>query len=204
MNRTAARGGNPQGIFGYAIDIVAIDLAVDRKVGILARWRDGRDASAARNPDSGIAGAAGMVPGGLCRYRRSAPDLHGSSRTGREESQLPEYSEGLERSGYHALGASCRTRKRRIRKNREPQDSRYSLHHRPGARRSGGAGTERARAEGSTHGDRSFLETRSSHEKNSVGNKRQRIPVTQVTHQASLLIHPARALTGGGPFAGPR
>ena len=188
------------GVFGYAIAMLAIDRAVDQKVGILARWRDGRCAAAAGNPDSGIADAARMVPGSLCRYRRSAPDLHGTSRTGREESQFFEHAEGRERSGRHAFGASRRTRKRRFRKNREPQDSRCSRRQQPGARRSGYAGTERACAQGSTRGDRSFVETRSSHAKNSVGNKKQRIPVTQVTNQASFVPHSTRPLAGGCPF----
>ena len=67
-----------------------------------------------------------MVPGSLCRYRRSAPDLHGTSRTGREECQFSEHAEGRERSGRHAFGASRGTRKRRFRENREPQDGRCS------------------------------------------------------------------------------
>ena len=69
MNRRFARDRKPQSVFIYAIDMVAIDRAVDRKAGILARWRDGRCAAAAGNPDTGIADAAWIVPGSLCRCR---------------------------------------------------------------------------------------------------------------------------------------
>jgi hypothetical protein len=197
MNRRFARDRKSQSVFGYAIAMVAIDRAVDRKVGILARWKDGRCAAEAGNPDSGIADAARMVPGSLCRCRRSAPDLHGTSRTGREESQFFEHSEGRERSGRHALGVARRTRKRRFRKNREPQDSRCSRRKQPGARRSGGAGTERACAQGVARGERSFVETRSSRAQTSSGNQKQRLPVTQITNQTSYRVYAARALAAG-------
>ena len=195
MNREFARGRMPQGVFIYAIDIVAIDDAVDRKVGILARWRNGRRATAAGNPDSGVADAARMVPGSLCRCCRSAPDLHGASRTGREECQFPEHFEGRKRSGGHALGASCGTRKGRFRENREPHDGRCSgRHQEPGARRSGDAGAERACAQGVARGDRSVVDTRSSRANTSSENQKQRIPVTKPTNQTSLTAHVARSL----------
>jgi hypothetical protein len=194
MHRTFGRGRKSEGVFMYAIDVVAIDRAVDRKAGILARWKDGRCAAAAGSADSGIADAAGMVPGSLCRCRRSAPDLHGASRTGREECQFPEHSEGRERSGCHALGASCGTRKRRFREDRGPQGNRCSRRQEPGARRSRDAGTERACAQGVARGDRSFVETRSSRANASSENQRQRIPVTKTTNQTSFPAHAARSL----------
>ena len=174
----------------YAITIVAIDHAVDRKAAILARWKDGRCAAAAGSADSGLANPAGLVPGSLRRCRRSAPDLHGTPRTGRKESQFSEHSEGCERSGGHALGAARRTRKRRFRKNHEPQDSRCSCR----TRRSGGAGTERACAQGVARGDRSVVDTRSSRANTSSENQKQRIPVTKPTNQTSLTAHVARSL----------
>jgi hypothetical protein len=200
MNRTFGRGRRSRGCFVYAIAIVAIDRAVDRKVGILARWKHGRCAAAAGTADSRIADAAGMVPGSPCRSRRSATDLHGASRTGREESQFPEYSGGRECFGRHALGASCRTRRGRFRENREPQGSRCSRRKEPGARRSGDAGTERACAQGIGRGDRSCVETRSSRAQTSPGNQKQRSPVTQITNQAPTLIYPVRPPAAGCPF----
>ncbi len=197
VNRAFARSRKSRGIFGYAIAIVAMDRAVDRKVGILARWRDGRSVAAAGSPDTGIADAARMVPGSFCRCRWSASDLHGASRTGREECQLSEYSEGRERSGRHSFRTSCRTRKRRVRENREPQGSSLRRQE-PGARRSGGAGTERPRPQGSTRGDRSCVETRSSRAQTS--SAKQRLPVTQITNRTSSLIYAARALAAGCLF----
>jgi len=195
MHRTFGRGRKSEGVFMYAIDVVAIDRAVDRKAGILARWKDGRCAAAAGSADSGIADAAGMVPGSLCRCRRSAPDLHGASRTGREECQFPEHSEGRERSGCHALGASCGTRKRRFREDRGPHDGRCSgRHQEPGARRSGDAGAERACAQGVARGDRSIVDTRSSRANASSENQKQRIPVTKTTNQTSSSAHAACSL----------
>jgi hypothetical protein len=202
MNREFARGRMPQGVFIYAIDIVAIDDAVDRKVGILARWRNGRRATAAGNPDSGVADAARMVPGSLCRCCRSAPDLHGASRTGREECQFSEHSEGRECFGHHALGTSCRTRKGQFRENREPQGSRCSRKE-PGARRSGDAGTKCACAQGVTRGDLSFVETQSSRTKTSSRNQKQGFPLTQITNQTSHLIYAAGAFAAGCLFGNP-
>src|ERR1700678_2069059 len=63
MHSPPNQDATPQSIFGYAIDRMAIYSAVDRKVSSLARWKDGRRAAAAWNPDSGVADAAGMVPG---------------------------------------------------------------------------------------------------------------------------------------------
>jgi hypothetical protein len=180
MNRTFGRGHKSHGCFVYAIDIVAIECAVDRKVPILARWEHGRCAAAAGNADSGIADAAGMVPGSLCRCRRSAPDLHGASRTGREESQFPEHSEGRERPWRHALGTSCRTRKGRLHENREAQGSRCSPRQEPCARRGRDAGAERPRAQGIARRDSDFVETRSSKAHTSSENQRQRIFVSAI------------------------
>jgi hypothetical protein len=113
------------------------------------------------------------------------------------------HSEGRERSGRHALGASRRTRKRRFRKNHEPQNSRCSRRKQPGARRSGGAGTERACAQGVARGDRSFVETRSSRAQTSSPKQRQRLHVTQITNQTSFPIYAALSLAAACPLGHP-